>query len=402
MDIAFFTESYVPMRDGVAVEVHSLARTLHRLGHRVTVYAPHPVSGAPADEVRVDGVPVVRVRSVPVPLYTQYRWSVFPFRSFLNRRFGRDTDVIHVHTPGMMGSGGFLAARHFRKPLLGTFHTNVWEMRNSFPRKALVRLFFRTARWYSSGVYHRCDLTTVPSLPARDALLEHASKPFRRPIEVVPNGIEVQRYHPGISTPDWRERCGLPDVPLLTYLGRLTADKGIHRFLDTVRALAPEYRFAAVVAGVGPEEPQVRQRLRSDPLLRERVRYVGPIAEDEKGALLAQSDVFLLPSTSDTSSIALLEAMACGAACVASDIGGPRDIVRDHETGRLVSIHEPGALARAVGDLLEHPEERRRLSGEATRFVRQEASIEGTARRFISLYEQLLSEIPGRAAGESG
>jgi phosphatidylinositol alpha-mannosyltransferase len=339
---------------------------------------------------------------VPVPLYEQYRWSVFPFRSFLNRRFDRNTDVIHLHTPGMMGSGAFLASRHFRKPLLGTFHTNVWEMRQSFPQSPLVRFFFLVARWYSSGIYHRCDLTTAPSVPAREALLEHAGKPFRRPVEVVPNGIEVSRFRPGIDTPDWRERCGLPEVPLVTYLGRLTADKGIHRFLDTVHALARQQRFSAVVAGVGPEEAAVRERVRSDSLLRERVRYVGPVAEDEKGALLAQSDVFVLPSTSDTSSIALLEAMASGAACVASDIGGPRDIVRDGVTGRLVSLGQPGSLARAVGELLEHPDERRRLSEAAVRFVRHEASIEGTARRFISLYEQLLAEAPDGAARDAG
>jgi glycosyltransferase involved in cell wall biosynthesis len=55
-----------------------------------------------------------------------------------------------------------------------------------------------------------------------------------------------------------------------------------------------------------------------------------------------------------------------------------------------------------VGELLEHPDERRRLSEAAVRFVRHEASIEGTARRFISLYEQLLAEAPDGAARDAG
>ncbi len=225
---------------------------------------------------------------------------------------------------------------------------------------------------------------------ASDSSLETTA--IRLPVEVVPNGIEVDRFHPGLNVPDWRARCGLSDAPLVTYLGRLTQDKGVHRFLDAIATLAPEREFSAVVGGRGPEEGRVRERIASDPALQRRVRFLGPIAEEEKAALLAQTDVFVLPSTSDTSSIALLEAMACGAACVASREGGPREIVADGSTGRLVSVRAPGEVAGAIRELLERPDERARLAAAAERFVGEHASIDSTARRFISLYEHLLAE----------
>jgi glycosyltransferase involved in cell wall biosynthesis len=399
MEIAFFSDSYLPIRDGVAIEVHALARALKKLGHRVTVYAPAAVAGAPSSDEEHEGIPVVRVRSLPVPIYAQYRWPLFPFLKVAGRSFGERVDVIHAHTPGVMGTTAFLASRRYDRPLVGTFHTDVYAARESFRTHELLRLFFWVARWYSLGLYYRCDLTTAPSLPAREALLAHARKPFRQPVEVVPNGIEVDRFRPGVAVPDWRARAGFGESPVLTYLGRLTADKGIHRFLDALHALPADLPWNALVAGVGPEEATLRQRIASDPRLSARVRYVGPVAEDEKPALLAQSDLFVLPSVADTSSVAVLEAMASGAACVVSNIGGPSALVQDGRTGRVVAVDSARPLAAAVEELLRDEGERARLSRNALEWVRREASIEGTARRFISLYDLVLSkEAPARAA----
>ncbi len=392
MEIAFFSDSYLPFRDGVAVEVHSLARAIRRLGHGVTVYAPEQVAGAPGREEEYEGIPVVRVRSLPVPVYGEYRWALVPFLPVTGRGFRTNVDVVHAHTPGILGTTALFAARRYRHPIVGTFHTDVYAARESFQSHRLLRLFFWVARWYSLGIYYRCNVTTVPSVPAREALLSHARKPFRHPVEVVPNGIEVDRFHPGLTVPDWRARCGFKDGPLLTYLGRLTADKGIHRFLDALHGLPPGARWSAIVAGVGPEEPTVRARLLADPRLADRVRYIGPVAEDEKPALLSQTDVFVLPSIADTSSIAVLEAMASGATCVVSNIGGPSSIVQEGRTGRIVPVDHPAPLRELLGTLIAEPEERRRLSEAALRWVREEASIEATARRFISLYDLLLSE----------
>ena len=390
MEVGFFADSYWPNRDGVAVEVHALARALGRLGHGVTVYAPQPRRGAPGGTDTVEGVSVVRSRSLPIPFYGEYRWPLFPFAALRDRHLAREVDLLHVHTPGPMGSVGFLAARRFGRPLVGTFHTDVYAARESFGGRAAVRLFFWTARQYSLGLYYRCDLTTCPSRPARAALLRHASKPFRRAVEVVPNGIETDRFRPGLDRPDWRARCGFAGGPLMTYLGRLTVDKGVYRFLDALASLPTDLPWCAVVAGTGPEEAGVRARLRHPAELARRVRYVGPVAEEEKPALLAQSELFVLPSTSDTSSVAVLEAMASGVPAVVSDIGGPSEIVQDGRTGRIVPIADPHALGGTLLELLGDDDTRRTLGEAALRWARAHAGIEGTARRFISLYRDLL------------
>jgi glycosyltransferase involved in cell wall biosynthesis len=394
MDIAFFTDSYLPTRDGVAVTVDGLARSLTRQGHRVHVYAPHAVRGEPTRETVEGGVRVVRFRSVPVPLYTQYSQplfsSVLPLWARSAERVLSEADVVHVHSPGFIGSMGFLLARHLRVPLVGTFHTNLGAMRESVPSKWLIPTFFRIAWWYNLGLYWRCNITTAPTEAARSALLAHASKPFRRPVEVIPNGIDLESFHPGLNVPDWRTRCGLPKDPLVTYLGRLTVDKGVHRFLDAIANAADRTDMVAIVGGTGPEEVAVRERIARDARLAARVRYVGPVAEAEKGALLAQSAIFVLPSTSDTASIGMLEAMACGTPCIGPEVGGPAEIGEDGITGRRVAVQDPEALARAIVTLVDRPEDRRRMGENARTFVQRTASIDAMASRVSELYRRLI------------
>src|SRR5208282_2495428 len=124
MEVAFFTDSYPPIQDGVAAVTEGLAKTLSRLGHTVRVYAPNPRSGPATEETR-DGVTVRRVRIVPVPLYGQYRWPIWPYGLIRSARGVKDADVIHLHTPGPLGSMAFLTSRRFGRPLVGTFHTNI-------------------------------------------------------------------------------------------------------------------------------------------------------------------------------------------------------------------------------------------------------------------------------------
>jgi len=390
MKIVYFTDSYPPMRDGVAQVTSGLARTVAAQGHSVHVYAPRTTTGAAPPEEPVEGVEVHRVRSLPVPLYGEYRWPVFPFR--VVREAARGTDVVHLHTPGMLGTTGFLSARHAGRPLVGTFHTHLEAMRQSVPQKFLVPLFFRVAWWWNLGTYYRCDAATAPSEAAATTLEQSSRKPFRHPVEVVPNGIDVARFRPGASVPDWRGRCGLSSSPLVTFLGRLTVDKGVHRFLDAFARAAAEADMVGIVGGSGPEEGAVRARISGDPLLASRLRYVGPVAEEEKAALLSQTDVFVLPSTSDTSSVALLEAMACGAAVVAPSVGGASEIVANGRTGRLVDPRATDALGETIAELARDDGERRRLADLALRWVRESRSLEAMGRRFISLYRVLLAE----------
>ena len=113
-------------------------------------------------------------------------------------------------------------------------------------------------------------------------------------------------------------------------------------------------------------------------------------------AIMKTFDVYVSTALWEGLPITLLEAMACGRPIVATDVGGNRDIVVDGETGILVPVGDPAALARRVCDLLNDPCLRRRLGDAGRRRVEDDFSIGRSVARTGDLYEQVVG---GRLKG---
>jgi 1,2-diacylglycerol 3-alpha-glucosyltransferase len=384
MRIALFTDTYLPTHDGVGHMVDDLARTLGKRGHKVTIFTV--TMPGPAFEESNTGARVVRSKSIPLPYYRQYRTAVMPWFKVTGAVEDGGFDVCHIHTPAMMGFAGLLASRHWDVPAVGTFHTNVKEMQKSLPRTWSLRTFFRLFWFWSAGVYARCNRVTAPTTSAKALLISSYRKEKQSPVVVVPNGVDADRFHLGITTPDWSPRLDCKDKPIVTFLGRLTLDKGIHTFLDAI-ALLPEGSCRAVIAGEGIEKEKVIARLSSDPTLGKAVRYVGRVSEGEKPALLSQSKLWVMPSTADTSSISALEAMSSGAVCIASNMGGPAEIIRNGETGFLVDPHDPAILAKTIAHALSNAHDLTEMSHRARAAVMDYFSTERMADHYMEIYE---------------
>ncbi|MDE1820067.1 MAG: glycosyltransferase [Euryarchaeota archaeon] len=389
MRIAFFSETFLPVHDGVGHVLEDLGTSLVRRGNEVTLYTTRR-PGQPREELWPGGMRVVRCRSFPLPHYPQYRFATFPYLLALAPGFARRTDIVHVHTPFAMGVTGLLASRRDHLPIVGTFHTDFRGMQGSFPQNLGIRVFFPLGGFFSEGIYFRCDTTTAPTPEALRTLRERFTKPPHCDLAVVPNGIDIVRFRPGLGSPDWSSRLRSEGRPLVTFLGRLTADKGVHRFLDALREIPEDLSFQGVVGGSGVEEPEVRRRIESERGLRGRVVAVGFVKDDEKPALLAQSRVFVLPSLADTSSVSTLEAMASGCACVVTDRGGPRELVMDGRNALLADPTDPTAIRGAVERLLRDPERARWLGSNAVEYVRAHASVEHMAEQYLEIYERCL------------
>ena len=388
--IAFFTDSFEPTNDGVAKVTSTLAHALVRAGHRVTVFTVRS-PGLSRTEVRPDGVRIQRFRSGPTPSYPQYRVAFAPwFVPLSSARF----DVVHIHTPGFVGLAGWLAARRWDVPSVGTYHTNLTGLLRGSGGTAPTRAFFRAWARFSIDLCRHCQLATAPSEASRaDLLGSTPAAPGREPL-LVPNGIDTERFRPGIGAPDWRRRLGIGDVPVVLFLGRLTRDKGAGRFVSALERMDRDRPWFALVAGEGPLRPFLERRLGPGTDLYPRARFIGPVPEEEKPALLAQSQVFVIPSLSDTSSVALLEAMACGVAPVVSEFGGPAEIGRRSSVGTLVDPRDPGRVARAIVTLLEDGPLARSFSERGREWVVEHASAERMAQEFVDAYRYLRRVLP--------
>ena len=307
---------------GVQSQVLGLARWLAEQGHQPQVLGP---GQAPPGNQAQPNHHTSTGRSLPIPYNGSVARIAFgpltarQVRRWLERyRF----DVVHIHEP-LAPSLGLLALRATTAPLVATFHAAAESSRSL---AAAARLL--------PGTVARIDLPVAVSPVAAQVVTRHLGLTAR----VVGNGIRVADFTASTSPGRWRGG----DRPRLTFVGRLQEPrKGLDvllRALPTVLAAHPD--LDVVLAGAGRRPPAPPG-----------VRFVGPVSDTVRNALLATSDVFVAPNTGQESfGIVILEALASGAQVVASDLPAFADVLRDGTglVGRLARPGDADAVARSV------------------------------------------------------
>jgi L-malate glycosyltransferase len=168
-------------------------------------------------------------------------------------------------------------------------------------------------------------------------------------------------------------------------VAHLIPEKGIHHLLQAMTAVPP-MAARLVVAGDGPEEPRLRQLAR-DLGVGDRVEFRG--LRDDVASLLHDADVFVHPATwAEAFGWTIAEAMACGCAVVATNVGGIPELIEDGRSGMLVPPAESQAIARAITTLAGDVSLRLELGKNARRRAEEQFSLSQSARLHVDWFEQ--------------
>jgi len=209
-----------------------------------------------------------------------------------------------------------------------------------------------------------------------------AALPFTaRKMAVVHNGISLEPFRAARARPAFDS-----PGPVVLAMTRLTPQKGL-TYLLYAAAQISDATF--LIAGEGPERAALERQARHA-AMNHRVKFLGP--RQDVPALLASSDVFVLPSLFEGLPPSVLEAMAAGVPVIATDVDGTREAIRDGVTGLLVRPADANALARALRRVLGDVNFARHLADAAQARVREEFSAETMVRRTAEIYEQVLRE----------
>ncbi|HLH77059.1 MAG TPA: glycosyltransferase family 4 protein, partial [Candidatus Binataceae bacterium] len=218
-------------------------------------------------------------------------------------------------------------------------------------------------------------------------------------IAIIPSGVDCSHFKPPQAAQRAAARRALgarDDELLIGAVGSLEARKGHRHLIDALallsrRGLAPRL----LLAGEGSQR-QALQAQADAAGLTGRVALLGGLADPR--ALFWAIDIFAHPSTKEGLGVALLEAMACGQAVVASAAGGMPEIVEHERSGWLVAPGAPAALADALAALAGSPHLRARM-GEAARMrIVERFSLQAMARGTMALYEEVLLKGDNRCA----
>lgn len=374
MRIGIVSQSYYPIRGGVSEHVYHTARELEHLGHTVTVIT---ASFSRFDDDR--GLRVMRIgRDVTIPSNGAFVNMTVGWR--LGRELeaietGERFDLVHIHSP-MDPILPLLALRHLRAPKVGTFHSY------SEPPPMVAWLWSRFA-----PLARRLDGRIAVSSAAR----EFAERVFPAEYEVIPNGVDTDRFSP--------DQPVLPELadgnPTVLFVGRMDPRKGLKyllRAFPRIAASVPNVRL--VVVGNGLLRRYYQSFLPA--ALTARVRYVGFVPGTVLPRYYRSADVYCAPSVGGESfGIVLLEAMASGTPVVASNITGYNSVVHDGVEGRLVPPRDPDALADAIVELLRDPK-RRMAMGQAGREKARSYSWPAVTRAIEEYFRIVLERVAQR------
>jgi glycosyltransferase involved in cell wall biosynthesis len=339
------------MVGGVTTVTHQLSTNLAARGHQVWVVAPsEDWRNKQSSEERVS---VYRFSSLEWPAYEGQRVALLPVIGIW-RLFKRIApDIIHIHSPHVLGVLAREIGRTLHIPIVATNHFMPINMSRSLTDSKVVSgSFSRVVYRYLVGFYHRCDYVTAPTATALALLREHG---LRASGEAVSNGVNLARFSPGPGDEALRQALGLPkDQPLALILTRLMREKRIHVLLKAVAQT--DQPFHLVIAGSGPDAG-VLQALANQLGVSQKVSFLGFVADESLVSLYRLVDFFVMPSVAELQSLATLQALACGLPVIAAEAGALPELVQPGQNGYLFQPDKSDQLALCLEKLLRQPQQ---------------------------------------------
>lgn len=327
--IAIVAESFPPDVNGVAHCALRVAEHLVDRGHHPLVIAPAPARGA-AGSTGPFPCPVVRLTSVPVPRYRNFRVAMPgpPLRSAVDRH---RAELVHLASPFILG------ASRARLPTLAVYQTDM----PGYARVYGTGPLGEAAAWgWVRRIHNAADRTLAPSTASADSLRANGIER----VWVWGRGVDTGLFNPGRRSERLRRELAPGGEVLAGYVGRLAPEKRVD-LLGQVAAL-PGIRL--VIVGGGPAGAALRRAMPG-------AVFLGPKYGAELAEIYASLDIFVHSGARETFGQTLQEAAASGLPVVAPAAGGPIDIVGDGITGFLVPPGAAGPLADAVARLAGDP-----------------------------------------------
>jgi phosphatidylinositol alpha 1,6-mannosyltransferase len=341
--VLFCTDTYPPQVNGVSVVTARTVAGLRARGWKVGVISPryptHPPHGVKqfVDDFGAADLHV-ELPSVAFPPYPDIRFAAPAYRRIVRRVHEFQPDLVHCATEFMIGRLGQVAAMRSGVALVSSYHTDFSRYTEAYGAPRLRPLVSN----YIARFHGRASRTYTPSAMSRADLLGFGV----RDVEVWGRTIDAQTFRPERRDPFFRRLNGWDHKFVLLHVGRLAAEKGVHRILEAfriARGLLPAGTLCLVVAGGGPDESALRRAAPPD------VTFLGVL--DHKCALpqlYASADAFVFASLTETLGLVVLEAMASGLPVIATPAGGVADHLRDGENGLAFRANDVDQMAHAM------------------------------------------------------
>jgi glycosyltransferase involved in cell wall biosynthesis len=395
-----------PYSGGQGIYLKYLSAALADAGHQVDVISgePYPELDPRIGLVKLPGLNLYAEQNHVTALRPRHLRSVtdtfewlsmltggFPepytFGRRLRRHFGgrvHGYDVVHDN---QCLSWGTLSLQDRGIPLITTIHHPItWDRdialahAETWQQRLLIRRWHSFLRMQTRVARRLHHVVTVSERSRRDVCDAFGLAPER--VHVVPNGIDTRTFRPepDIARNPWQ---------LITTASADQPLKGTQHLIPAFAALCRDYPKLRLTFVGRPKPGGATERLIDQLGVRGRIRFVHGISADDLRALYTGAAIAVVPSEYEGFGLPAGEAMACETPVVATDGGALPEVVGD--AGRIVTAGNPGALAKAIAELLSDPAARTELGRRGRLRIQARFSWERAAISMSELYRQVMA-----------
>jgi len=377
MRIAFFSDTWIPNKDGVVTTMLNYRRELEKRGHDVFVFA-----SADPKTIRQNTDPKTFLfRSLTFPPYPQYKIALFPFPA-KKKALENGVQIVHCHGIAM-GLPALTTARDLELPSIATLHTLIPAATRFITNSEVGQRLAAKIAWKAmAAFYSRFDLVTVPSHVIQRALREHGVDSI-----VVPNALDTERFRPEIDGSAVRRKLGLrKGERMVLTTGRVSREKNLDVL---IRASQGVEKARFVIVGDGPARKELMRLAHSEGVA-SRFVFTGLVSDADLPRYYAACDVFATASTFETQGLALLEAMASGKPAVAADALALPEEVKNGKNGFLFKPFSEAECAAKISAVLNADKKTYASLAKNARKTAEQYSIPASTRKLLAVYEKLL------------
>ncbi len=335
MKIGQFSDSFLPIVDGVGRVVYNYCDTLGKKGHEVSAIVPMEDMGYrgrfPFEIIDYYSQTVpTTVYNAGLPLLDNHYDSRLDMTNF---------DIVHVHTPFIAGLQGIKYGRSHNIPIVASFHSKYYD---DFLQITGSKHLAKFGTDVLVNFYNKCDEVWTVSENSAETLREYG---YDREITVIQNGMDIKDIDYTLAIKA-RKHFNLGFDPVLLYVGQMNWKKNIEKILEACALLKKDgLKFQLVLAGKGPHFDQIQEKANELGIGDITVLTGHILDEDLLNGLYALASMFVFPSLYDTYSMVVREAANARTASVVVRDSAPSECIEDGVNGLLclddsVSLYE--------------------------------------------------------------
>lgn len=381
MKVLMFSTDYWPDPGGIANHVYYLSKTLSEKGIKVTVIGGHRLQRYHPLEHSENLHEIVIRRIGPSGL----RGILFIIKAWntLKKLNLKGYNVVHVHNFFPDSLIFKLKSNHFSTNAAFVLTNHSGDVLRA--EKSILRKFRLQKITYADLI-----ISTSIELLEKSRFL---SKNGKVKLEFIPNGVDVKLFSPGNPSLQALSKLNAePDDIIILAVRRFHLKCGLQYLIKAFPDILKQHSKALLCLVGDGKERSYLENLVERLGIRDRVRFVGLVPNQQLPDLYRTAYISVLPSIYEAVSVSGLESIACGVPIVGSRTGGIPTIVRDGETGLLVSPGVSSELAQKISYLLSHSEIRERMSTQARNIAITEFSWDSVASRILDLYTAILCQ----------